>query len=88
MPVFASRPDSANAPDTVNGLNHVWQNYVLGLKKGEKNGRIWINSVQTDNAGTIRLFTQPLIPVQASGFSVKVRTFTGRPSWGTEPACM
>ena len=62
-----------NAPDPDNGLNHVWQNYVLGLKKGEKNGRIWINSVQTENAGTIRLFTQPLIPVQASGFSVKYR---------------
>lgn len=62
-----------NNPDPDNGLNHVWQNYVLGLKKGEKNGRIWINSVQTENAGTIRLFTQPLIPVQASGFSVKYR---------------
>ena len=62
-----------NDPDPDNGLNHVWQNYVLGLKKGEKNGRIWINSVQTENAGTIRLFTQPLIPVQASGFSVKYR---------------
>ena len=63
-----------NLPDPDNGLNHVWQNYVLGgLKPGDPNGRIWIRADQTKDPTTLRFRMQELATTKGCGFKVRYR---------------
>ena len=66
-----------NARDEVNGLNHVWMNYVLGgMMPGDPNGRIWIRADQSSDPATLRLRMQQFAPIRDSGFTVRYRLCT------------
>ncbi len=69
-----------NAPDSVNGLNHVWQDYVLGgMLPGDEHGRIWIRADQTADKATLRFRMQELAKTQGCGFDVKYRLLAMTP---------
>ena len=69
-----------NAPDSANGLNHVWQDYVLGgMLPGDEHGRIWIRADQTADKATLRFRMQELAKTQGCGFDVKYRLLAMTP---------
>ncbi len=69
-----------NAPDSANGLNHVWQDYVLGgMLPGDEHGRIWIRADQTADKATLRFRMQELAKTQGCGFDVKYRLLVMTP---------
>jgi len=69
-----------NAPDSANGLNHVWQDYVLGgMLPGDKHGRIWICADQTADKATLRFRMQEFSETQGCGFDVKYRLLAMTP---------
>ena len=69
-----------NAPDSANGLNHVWQDYVLGgMLPGDEHGRIWIRADQTADKATLRFRMQEFSETQGCGFDVKYRLLAMTP---------
>ena len=62
-----------NEPDPVNGLNHKWMNYVLGLKIGDPDGKIWIRGSQNSDSGKLTFSVQELSETKDCGFIVRYR---------------